>query len=81
MVDSNGRHGLASKKEKGGHMSYEEVNKLIKRGLDQAKITSILEPIGLSRATQGWARIFWKKKLLHFQNHFKGSTFKQNSEN
>ena len=30
-------------------MRHEEVNKLIKRGLDQAKISSTLEPIGLSR--------------------------------
>ena len=34
-------------------MRHEEVNKLIKRGLDQAKITSTLEPIGLSRAGDG----------------------------
>ena len=27
----------------------EEVNKLIKRGLNQAKLPSMLEPIGLSR--------------------------------
>ena len=30
-------------------MRHEEVNMLIKRGLDQAKITSTLEPVGLSR--------------------------------
>jgi len=34
-------------------MRHEEVNKLIKRGLDQAKITSKLEPIGLSRSGDG----------------------------
>ena len=34
-------------------MRHEEVNRLIKRGLDQAKITSTLEPIGLSRAGDG----------------------------
>lgn len=30
-------------------MRHEEVNKLIKRGLDQAKFLSTLEPVGLSR--------------------------------
>ena len=49
MVDRTGRHGLACKKQKGRYMRHEEVNKLIKRGLDQAKITSTLEPLGLSR--------------------------------
>ena len=34
-------------------MRHEEVNKLIKRGLDQAKVTSTLEPIGLSRDGDG----------------------------
>jgi hypothetical protein len=30
-------------------MRHEEVNKLLKRGLDQAKLPSTLEPISLSR--------------------------------
>ena len=34
-------------------MRHEEVNKLIKRGLDQAKITATLEPKGLSREGDG----------------------------
>ena len=34
-------------------MRHEEVNKLIKRGLDQANISSTLEPVGLSRAGDG----------------------------
>ena len=34
-------------------MRHEEVNKLIKRGLDQAKIASTLEPVGLSRKGDG----------------------------
>ena len=34
-------------------MRHEEVNKLIKRGLDQAKISLTLEPVGLSRAGNG----------------------------
>ena len=34
-------------------MRHEEANKLIKRGLDQANITSTLEPIGLSREGDG----------------------------
>ena len=52
-VESNGRHGLACKKQKGRFMRHEEVNKLIKRGLDQAKIPSTLEPVGLSRIGDG----------------------------
>ena len=53
MVDSTGRHGLSCKKQKGRYMRHEEVNKLIKQGLDQAKISSTLEPIGLSRSGDG----------------------------
>ena len=55
MVDSNGRHGLACKKQRGRHTRHKKVNKdkLIKRDLDQAKITSTLEPIGLSRVGDG----------------------------
>ena len=34
-------------------MRHEEINMLIKRGLDQAKISSTLEPVGLSRAGDG----------------------------
>ena len=34
-------------------MRHDEVKKLIKRGLDQAKITSTLEPLGLSREGDG----------------------------
>ena len=53
-VESNGRHGLACKKQRGRYMRHEEVNKLIKRGLYQAKIPSTLEPIGLFR----WPHIY-----------------------
>ena len=53
MVDPTDRHGLACKKQKGRYMRHEEANKLIKRGLDQANITSTLEPIGLSRNGDG----------------------------
>ena len=49
MVEPNGRHGLKCKKAWGRKMRHEEVNKLIKRGLDQAKFLSTLEPVGLSR--------------------------------
>jgi tRNA(Ile2) C34 agmatinyltransferase TiaS len=38
MVDSNGRQGLKCKQARGQKMKHEEVNKLLKRGLDQAKI-------------------------------------------
>ena len=34
-------------------MMHEDVNKLIKKGLDQAKLLSTLEPIGLSRKGDG----------------------------
>ena len=53
MVDPTGCHGLSCKKQRGRYMRHEEVNKLIKRGLDQEKITSTLEPIGLSRSGGG----------------------------
>lgn len=53
MVDPLGRHGLSCKKQKGRYMCYEEVNKLMKRGFDQAKIPSTLEPVGLSRDGDG----------------------------
>ena len=49
MIESNGRHGLKCKKAIGRKFRHEEVNKLLKRCLDQAKLPSTLEPIGLSR--------------------------------
>jgi hypothetical protein len=49
MVESNGRHGLKCKQAIGQKYRHEKVNKLLKRGLDQAKSPSKLEPIGLSR--------------------------------
>ena len=52
-VDPLGRHGLSCKKQRGRYVRHEEVNKLIKRGLDQAKVTSTLEPVGLSRDGDG----------------------------
>ena len=53
MVDSNGRHGLKCKQARGRKTRHDEVNKLLKRGLDQAKFPSTLEPIGLSRKGDG----------------------------
>jgi hypothetical protein len=53
MVESNGRHGLKCKQAKGRKTRHEEVNKLLKRGLDQAKSPSTLEPIGISRKGDG----------------------------
>ena len=50
MVEPNGRHGLACKKQLGRRSRHDECNKLIKRGLDQAKIPSTLEPQGLTRS-------------------------------
>ena len=49
MVESNGRHGLQCKQARGRKMRHKEVNKLIRHGLDQDKIPSTLEPIGLSK--------------------------------
>ena len=49
IVEPNGRHGLKCKNAMGRKTRHEEVNKLIKLGLDQAKFPSTLEPIGLSR--------------------------------
>ena len=49
MVESNGRHGLKCKQAIGRKYRLEEVNKLLKHGLDQAKSPSTLEPIDLSR--------------------------------
>jgi hypothetical protein len=53
MVERNGRHGLACKLARGRKTRHEEVNQLIKRGLDQAKVPSSLEPVGLSRLGDG----------------------------
>ena len=51
MVQPNGRHGLACKKQLGRRSRHDECNKLIKRALDQAKIPSMLEPPGLTRSS------------------------------
>ena len=51
MVQPNGRHGLACKKQVGRRIRHDECNKLIKRALDQAKIPSMLEPPGLTRSS------------------------------
>ena len=56
IVEPNGRHGLACKKSRGRKMRHEDVNKLIKRGLDKAKLPSTLEPVGLSRKGDGKRR-------------------------
>ena len=48
-VESNGRHGLACKKQIGRRSRHDEVNNLIKRALVQAKIPTVVEPSNLSR--------------------------------
>jgi hypothetical protein len=53
MVEPKGRHGLKCKMARGRKQRHDEVNQLIKRGLDQAKLPSTLEPIGLSRKGDG----------------------------
>ena len=45
MAKPNGRHGLKCKQAKSQTMRQEDVMKLIKHGLDQAKFPSTLEPI------------------------------------
>ena len=46
-LESNGRHGLACKKQMGRHSRHDEV--LIKRAIVQVKIPTVLEPSNLSR--------------------------------
>ena len=53
MVEPNGRHGLKCKSARGWKVRHDEVNLLIKQGLDQGKLPSTLEPIGLSRKGNG----------------------------
>ena len=48
-MESNGRHGLSCKKQIGRRSRHDEVNKLIKRAIVQAKIPAVLEPSNLSR--------------------------------
>ena len=48
LVEPNGRHGLACKKQLGRWSRHNEVNNLIKRALVQAKIPATLEPTNLS---------------------------------
>ena len=45
IVEPNSRHGLKCKQATRPTMRQEDVNKLIKYGLDQAKFLSMLEPI------------------------------------
>ena len=52
MVEPNGRHGLKCKMARGRKMRHDEVNRLIKCGLNLAKLPSTIEPIGLSRKDQ-----------------------------
>jgi hypothetical protein len=67
MFESNGKHSLKCKKAIGQKIRHEEVNKLLKRGLDQAKLPSTLEPIGLSRKDDkkrpnGLTHTTWKNR-------------------
>ena len=53
MVGSNGRHGLKCKQAIGRKFRHEEVNKLLKRGLDQVKLPSTLDQLAyLEEATR-----------------------------
>ena len=48
-MDSNGVHGLSCKKSAGRFSRHSHVNNLIKRGLESARIPTILEPQVVSR--------------------------------
>ena len=65
MVDPNGRHGLACRKQLGRWSRHTEVNHLIKRALVQAKIPATLEPTNLSildgRRPDGLTFLSWKQ--------------------
>ena len=62
MVEPNGRHGLKCKSARGWKVRHDEVNLLNKQGLDQGKLPSTLEPIGLSRKSDGRMRSCKNKK-------------------
>ena len=49
QVDSNGVHGLSCKRSAGRFSRHSHVNNLIKRGLESARIPTILEPQGVSQ--------------------------------
>ena len=49
-VDARGAHGLACKKSSGRHPRHEQLNDVVWRALQRAKIPSAKEPTGLSRA-------------------------------
>ena len=70
MVESNGRHGLKCKHAVGRKTRHEEVNKLLKLGLDQAKSPSTLEPIGISRRLNLY--YLEKRKMLNLGLHLCG---------
>ena len=62
MVEPNGRHGLKCKSARAWKVRHDEVNLLNKQGLDQGKLPSTLEPIGLSRKSDGRMRSCKNKK-------------------
>ena len=49
MVEPYGRHGLSCKLQMGRRSRHDEINKLLKRALVQAKIPAVNEPSNLSR--------------------------------
>ena len=50
MVESNGRHGLACKKQMARRSRHDQITDLLKRALVQAKIPTVNEPSNLSRS-------------------------------
>ena len=50
MGESNGRHGLACKKQMARRSRHDQINDLLKRALVQAKIPTVNEPSNLSRS-------------------------------
>ena len=64
-VDQSGTHGLSCKRSAGRFSRHAQVNDLIKRGLTSAKVSSVLEPTGVSREDgkrpDGMTIFPWKK--------------------
>jgi len=64
-VEEDGHHGLSCVKSAGRHARHQELNNIICRALQTAKIPSVLEPVGLSRddgkRVDGMSLIPWNK--------------------
>ena len=65
QVNENGIHGLSCKKSAGRHPRHQEINNIICRALQTAKIPSALEPVGMCRSdgkrVDGATLVPWNK--------------------